>query len=65
MSASSSSLLTADQVAERWQVPKGYVYRLAREGIIPTVSLGRYYRFQLEAITAFERGGGTRAPRAA
>ena len=62
---SAGSLLTADQVAQRWQVSKSHVYRLAREGVIPTVALGRYYRFQIEAIAEFERGGGTRAQSAA
>jgi excisionase family DNA binding protein len=49
-----SRLLTADQLAERWQVPKSQVYRLAREGRIPTVEIGRYYRFRLDAIEAWE-----------
>lgn len=49
-------LLTAEQLAERWQVPKTQVYRLAREGRIPTVQIGRYYRFKLEAIEAWEAG---------
>ena len=51
-------LLTADQLAERWQVPKSHVYRLAREGKLPVVSLGRYKRFRLAAVEAFEREGG-------
>jgi excisionase family DNA binding protein len=54
-----SRLLTADELAARWQVPKGAVYRLAREGRIPVVALGRYYRFCLADVEAFERGGGT------
>jgi excisionase family DNA binding protein len=49
-------LLTADQLAQRWQVPKSHVYRLAREGRIPTVELGRYKRFRLDAIERFEVG---------
>lgn len=49
-----STLLTADQLAARWQVPKSQVYRLAREGHIPTVKIGRYYRFKLSAVEAFE-----------
>jgi excisionase family DNA binding protein len=49
-------LLTAEQLADHWQVPKSHVYRLAREGKIPTVELGRYRRWRLEAIEAFERG---------
>ena len=53
-------LLTADQVAQRWQVTKAFVYRLAREGRVPTVDLGqRVVRFRLAAIEEFEARGGT------
>jgi len=48
-------LLTAEDLATRWQVSKAQVYRLARDGQIPTVSIGRYYRFRPEAIDAWER----------
>lgn len=51
-----SRLLTADQLAERWQVPKSHVYNLTRTGQIPTVKLGRYYRYRLDAIEAWEVG---------
>ncbi len=47
-------LLTADQLAERWQIPTSHVYRLSREGRIPTVELGRYRRFRLDQIEAYE-----------
>lgn len=47
-------LLTAGQLAERWQVPTSHVYRLARDGRIPTVELGRYRRFRLDAVEQFE-----------
>lgn len=50
-------LLTAEQLAERWQVPKSQVYRQTREGQIPTVRIGRYVRYRLDAIEAWERGG--------
>ena len=60
MSSERSQLLTADQVAERWQVPKAHVYRLTREGQLPTVRLGRYCRYRLAAIEAWEAHGGTR-----
>jgi excisionase family DNA binding protein len=59
-SLSAHQLLTADQLARRWQVPKSHVYRLTREGAIPTVKLGRYYRYRLDAIEAFEVGRGDR-----
>jgi excisionase family DNA binding protein len=54
-----AQLLTAEQVAEHWQVAVAHVYRLTRQGDIPAVKLGRYYRYRLEAIEDFERGGGT------
>lgn len=39
------SLLTAEEVAQRWQVPKSWVYRAARQRRIPSVPCGRYRRF--------------------
>lgn len=50
-------LLTAEQLAERWQIAKSHVYALTRDGAIPTVKLGRYYRYHPEAIEQFEIGG--------
>lgn len=59
MSITASHLLTADQLAERWQVTKRHVWYLTREGKLPTVKLGgRNYRYRLDAIEAFEVGGG-------
>ena len=49
-------LLIAEQLARRWQVPPSHVYRLTREGRIPVVKLGRYYRYRLDAIERFELG---------
>jgi excisionase family DNA binding protein len=54
-------LLTADELALRWQVPRGHVYRLARDGRLPCVELGRYKRFSLDAVQDFETAGGTGA----
>ena len=50
-------LLTAEQLARRWQVPPSHVYRLTREGRIPVVKLGRYYRYRPDAIDHFEMRG--------
>ena len=55
----SGRLLTAEELAERWQVPKSHVYRLTRDGTVPAVKLGRYYRYRVEAVETFEQGGGT------
>jgi excisionase family DNA binding protein len=52
-------LLTADELAERWSVPRAHVYRLSRTGRLPVVELGRYYRYRLDAVEAFEAAGGT------
>jgi excisionase family DNA binding protein len=54
-------LLTADDLCRRWAVPKSHVYRLAREGRLPTVQLGRYRRWTVDAIERFEQEGGTHA----
>lgn len=51
-------LFVADELAERWQVPRAHVYRLAREGLLPTVRLGRYMRWRLDAVEKFEQTGG-------
>lgn len=53
---SAGQLLTAQQLAERWQVPKSHIYRLTRDHAIPAVRLGRYYRFRLDVIERFELG---------
>jgi excisionase family DNA binding protein len=51
-----SKLLTAEQLSQRWQVPTSYVYRLARDGRVPAVRLGRYVRFREDVIERFELG---------
>lgn len=53
--AAATRLLTADDLAERWSVSKDHVYRLAREGRIPRVAIGRYYRFRPDAIERWEQ----------
>jgi excisionase family DNA binding protein len=45
-------LLTAAQVAERFQVTEAQVYRLTRDGLLPAVELGRYYRYRLDVLEA-------------
>jgi excisionase family DNA binding protein len=57
----SERLLTADELAERWRVPRSHVYRLTREGLLPTVKLGRYCRYRPAAVEAWECQGGTTA----
>jgi excisionase family DNA binding protein len=56
-----SRLLTAHDLAERWQVTPARVYMLARSGGVPVVKLGRYRRFRLADIERFEEEGGSDA----
>ena len=55
---SSSRLLTAEELAERWQATPAHVYRLGRDGVIPVVRIGRLVRFRVEAVERFEAEGG-------
>ena len=51
-----SRLLTAEELAQRWQVPTGWVYAKCRAGELPKVPLpGKYIRFRLDVIEAFEK----------
>ena len=53
----STRLLTADELAERWRVPKSWIYAKTRTGEIPKAPLpGRYFRYVEEEIARFERG---------
>jgi excisionase family DNA binding protein len=65
VAAQGGRLLTADELADRWQIPKNHVYRLTRDGLIPAVRLGRYYRYRLEAIEGWERRCEAQVPSAA
>jgi excisionase family DNA binding protein len=47
-------LLTAAQLARRYQLPVSQIYRLTRTGVLPAVRLGRYYRYAPAALEAFE-----------
>jgi excisionase family DNA binding protein len=56
----SARLLTPQQLAEQLGVTKGWVYARSREWMksdgrrgIPTVKLGRYYRFREDAIERY------------
>ena len=44
------SLLTAEEVADMLGVATSWVYAQSRAGRIPTVKLGRYYRYRRQTI---------------
>jgi excisionase family DNA binding protein len=51
-------LLTPAQLAERWSVAVSQVWRLGRDGKVPVVMVGRYMRFRLADVEAWEQSGG-------
>lgn len=52
-SAASERLLTAQEVADYLGVTPDWVYAQSRRGSIPTVPLGRYRRYRLDAVKAW------------
>lgn len=59
--AGSSKLLTPEELAERLGMTKDWVYARSREWVksngqrgIPTVRLGRFYRYRSDAIARWE-----------
>jgi excisionase family DNA binding protein len=53
--ANGAGLLTAEDVAHMTGMGVDWIYAQARLGRIPTVRLGRYRRFRLEAIEQWVR----------
>ena len=50
-----SKLLTPEELADRLQVPRSWVYEQSRMGNIPTHRLGRYIRFDLHEVLASQK----------
>jgi excisionase family DNA binding protein len=46
-------IFTTDEVAEYLSIPKSYVWKLIREGKLPAVKLGKYYRVQESDLKNF------------
>lgn len=59
---SSRKLLRVDEVAARLDLSEPRVYALARQGILPSVRLGRQLRFSPEVLEEFIRSGGKALP---
>lgn len=52
-------ILTAEEVARLFRVEPSWVYRKAREGLLPSIKLGRYRRFWRSQILDYAAEGGT------
>jgi excisionase family DNA binding protein len=55
-------LITASQLAEKWQLKPSRIYELARLKIIPSVRLGRQVRFDEAALLEWISRGGKTQP---
>ena len=44
------NLLTVDELAEKLNIPKSRVYSFTRQGEIPMIKIGKYCRFELDAV---------------
>lgn len=62
---SRSGLLTAAQVEERLGVDVSTIYRMAADGRLPAVKVGRQWRFRPEGVDAIVAGTGSRDVRSA
>lgn len=51
-------LLTVKELADILAVPESWVYGHTAAGDIPTVRVGRYVRFRLDAVLEWLRGDG-------
>ncbi|MDZ4660764.1 MAG: helix-turn-helix domain-containing protein [Pseudomonadota bacterium] len=45
-----NKLITPDNLSELLQVPKSWIYENAKSGKIPSIRLGKYVRFDLDAV---------------
>ncbi|EKD22415.1 MAG: DNA binding protein [uncultured bacterium] len=50
MQIGSDSVLTIQELAAYLKIPKSTLYKLVREGKIPSQKIGRHWRFRKEAI---------------
>jgi excisionase family DNA binding protein len=56
-------LMTAPEIADKFEVSTARVYELARTGLLPgVVRIGRQVRFNPEAIKSFIENGGQPLP---
>lgn len=51
----SPTLLSAEQAARKFSVPKSWILESARKGEIPCVKLGHYVRFEEKDLAEFVR----------
>ena len=58
MSKKQPDVLTLNEVAEYLRIPRSTTYKLAQEGKIPGVKVGRHWRFHREVVNEWLRADG-------
>ena len=53
----SSTVLTPDEVAERWRVDVKSIYQAIRDGELAAIRIGRVYRVPLSSVVSKEQSG--------
>jgi excisionase family DNA binding protein len=53
MAEPSGDVLTIDELAVYLKVPKSTLYKLVREGSVPSQKVGKHWRFHRDAIDAW------------
>jgi len=61
MAEPSGDVLTIDELAVYLKIPKSTLYKLVREGGIPSQKVGKHWRFHKDAIDVWLTTGAGRA----
>ena len=62
MKRSFENILTIGDLAVYLKIPKSTLYKLAREGKVPSNKIGRHWRFQKRVIDRWLGGGKASVP---
>ncbi|OPZ70478.1 MAG: Helix-turn-helix domain protein [bacterium ADurb.Bin478] len=62
MRAKPGDVLTIEELALYLKIPKSTLYKLVREGRIPSQKIGRHWRFRKAAIDRWLEEAGTNRP---
>ena len=61
MDGASDDVLTIDELSAYLKISKSTLYKLVREGRVPSQKVGRHWRFHRDAIDAWLKEHGTSA----
>lgn len=61
MADQNRNVLTIAELSDYLKIPKSTLYKLVREGKIPSQKIGRHWRFRKETIDQWLSQSGTRS----